>query len=236
VTIQSTKTPTLKRTYPHLSQVTDPMAQQTIRLLWDRIWDLEARLQASEATITDLISNANTNDAKIVVAQQDAHAALSLAQRAGEAALSETGPWIGAGELPGGGDGGNGQIGCAAAGATGHDTGGLLNAIRAGQIVCGTGNEFSWLKNPTATLAERLTNGEELLRRMIWHLKEAGFSAGRQLNPSGILSGDKLCVVVDGVTRVYDVFLSYETYGVPLQTQMLEYPNPNLQDDAGIPD
>jgi len=236
VTIEATPTPALKRTYPHLSQVTDPMAQQTIRLLWDRIWDLEARLQASEATIADLVSGHNTNNAQITVAQRGAEAALSLAQRAGVAATSETGPWVGAGELPGGGDGSGGQIGCAAAGATGHDTGGLLNAIRAGQIVCGTGNEFSWLKNPTATLAERLTNGEELLLRMIWHLKQAGFSAGRQLNPSGVLSGDKLCVVVDGVTRVYDVFLSYETFGSPLQTQMLEYPNPNLQDHAGIPD
>jgi hypothetical protein len=127
-------------------------------------------------------------------------------------------------------------VGCAAAGPSGHDTGGLLNPIRAGQIICGTGHEFPALKNPTADLATRQANAEQLLLRMIWHLREAGFSAGRQKNPSGEISNDKLCVVVDGVTRCYDVFIAYDEFTIPLVTTMTEVAPANLQDDAGWPD
>lgn len=224
----------VKRTYPHLGQVTDPMAQQTIRLLWDRLWALEERLQASESTITRLVSGHNTNEATITTVQKNADMALSLAQRVGEAAGSEAGG--GGGALPGGGDGGAGAIGCAAAGATGHDTGGLLNAIRAGQIVCGTGNEFPALKNATADLATRIANATELVARMIWHLREAGFTAGQQRNPSGIISDNKLCVVVDGVTRAYDVLRGKSDFANPMSTQMLEVAPADLVDYGGIPD
>lgn len=223
-----------KRTYPHVGEISDFPTSQTIRLLWDRIWALEERLQASEATIGQLVSGHNTNESTITTVQKNAEMALSLAQRVGEAAGSETGG--GSTPLPGGGDGGGGNIGCAAAGATGHDTGGLLNAIRAGQIVCGTGNEFPALKNATADLATREANAEQLMLRMVWHLRNAGFTAGRQRNPSGILSKDKLCVVVDGVTRAYDVFLGKGNYTVAMSTQMLEVAPPDLVDDPGIPD
>lgn len=224
----------VKRTYPHLSQVTDPMAQQTIRLLWDRIWALEERLQASEATITRLVSEHNTNEATLSVVQKNAEMALSLTQRVGETSGSETG--TGTTPLPGGGDGGAGQIGCASAGATGHDTGGLLNAIRAGQIICGTGNEFSALKNATADEATRKANAVELISRMIWHLKQAGFTAGQQRNPSGIISDNKLCVVVDGITRAYDVLRGKGDFTQPMDTQMMELGYVDLVDVAGTPD
>ena len=123
----------------------------------------------------------------------------------------------------------------AAAGATGHDTGGPLNAVRAGQLVCGTGNEFSALKNPVATSAIRQANLEELLRRMIWHLQQGGFTAGRQQNPSGVISQDKLTVIVDGVLRAYDVF-SGGPPSDPVTTHMDEVAPPVMVSDAGIPD
>lgn len=223
-----------RRAYPHVGEIKDWPAQQSTRLIWERVHDLEARLTAAQATITTLVAGHNTNEIAIAEATRKATTALALAQVPGRAPTSDTGNG-GNGDLPGGGDGGAGNVGCSAAGATGHDTGGLLNAIRAGQIVCGTGNEFSALKNPVATLAEREANLEELLRRMIWHLQLAGFSAGRQRNPSGVISKDKLTVVVDDVLRAYDVFGGVDPSD-PVPTQMSEVAPPEKVDDLGIPD
>jgi hypothetical protein len=225
--------PTIKRLYPHLGEVADPPASQTLRLLWDRIHDLEERLQQTETLNTKLIATANSNTAAAAQAQTTANRAVALAQNPGDAAMSATSDP--ATPLPGGGDGGAGATGCAAAGATGHDSGGPLNAVRAGQLICGTGNEFSALKNATATQAQRDANQEELLLRMIWHLKQGGFSAGRQQNPSGAISGDKLTVVVDAVLRAYDVFPGV-AFSAPLTTQMLEVAPPVMVDVPGTPD
>lgn len=235
MTIQATPRATLKRVFPHVTDIKDWPTGQTTKLIWERLHDLEERLQAAQATITTLVAGHNTNEATIASVGLDARQALVLSQQLG-AGGTGAGAGAGAGTLPGGGDGGGGNIGCSAAGPSGHDTGGLLNPIRAGQIVCGTGNEFAALKNVTATLAARQANAEELVLRMIWHLREAGFSAGRQMNPSGLISNDKLCVVVDGVTRAYDVFIAYDDYTIPLVTSMGEVSGANLQDDAGTPD
>ena len=232
MTIKEDAAKVFTKTYPHVGEIADPPTQQTIRLLWDRIHDLEARLSTSEGTVTKLVSGHNTNEASITKASQIARYAVGLFQKPGTPPTSVT---AGGEPLPGGGDGGAGEIGCGGAGPTGHDTGGLLNAIRAGQIVCGTGNEFPALKNPTATDAQREANMIELLRRMIWHLKQAGFTAGRQKNPSGRVSSDKLCVEVEGVVRVYDVFIGAAATD-PLKTHMGETAPANMQDDAGIPD
>ena len=235
--VTATARVTTTQAYPHVNEVADFPTQQTLRLLWDQVHDLRARLTAAEATITTLVTGHNTNETSLTDVSRKANAALALVMEPGEVTRSGTGE---GGtktdvELPGGGDGGAGAVGCSAAGATGHDTGGVLNAIRAGQIICGTGNEFSALKNAVATAAERDANLVELLRRMIWHLHLEGFTCGRQKNPSGAISKDKLCVVVDGVTRAYDVFPGVGP-SVPLTTQMVETAPPNLQDDAGIPD
>ena len=238
MTIIATPIAPIKRVYPHVGEVQDWTAQTSLRLLWDRIHDLEERLQASQATITTLIDAQNTTEITLTTVQRDANHALVLSQQIGADGTIVGGGASGtaAGDLPDGGDGGGGAIGCSAAGPTGHDSGGLLNPIRAGQIVCGTGNEFPALKNATADLATRQANAEQLLLRMIWHLREAGFSAGRQKNPSGAISNDKLCVVVDGVTRAYDVFAAYDDFTIPMGTIMSEVAPPNMQDDAGWPD
>lgn len=223
------------RKYPHVAETTDWNAQQSLRLLWDQVFALRDRLTAAEATLAALVAGHNTTETTAADALVKAQAALALTMQPGQPASSDTGGGGTDVDLPGGGDGGAGAIGCSAAGATGHDTGGLLNAIRAGQLICGTGNEFPALKNPTADQATRDANLVELLRRMIWHLQQGGFTAGRQQNPSGAISKDKLCVVVDGVTRAYDVFPGVD-FSVALTTQMVEVAPPNLQSDAGIPD
>lgn len=227
------------RTYPHVSEITDWKTAQTVRLLWDRIWALEERLQAAQGTVTTLVAGHNANETALVEVGKDVRQAIALSQRPGEVSASATlgGGASGGGDaLPGGGDGGGGNIGCQAAGPTGHDSGGLLNPIRAGQIVCGTGHEFSALLNATPDLATRDANAQELVLRMIWHLKQAGFTAGRQKNPSGAISNDKLTVVVDGITRAYDVLGAKGDITQAMSTTMGEVAPPNMVDDAGIPD
>jgi hypothetical protein len=237
VTITATPVTKGPRVFPHVTEIKEWEAQQSVRLLWDRIHDLEERLQAATATITQLVDGHNTNADQLAGVTQDAQTALAIAQRLGgiEGTGADGGGGGGGSTPPDGGDGGGGTAGCASAGATGHDTGGLLDAVRAGQIICGTGNEWSALKNVTADQATRDTNTVELLRRMIWHLQQAGFTSGRQKNPSGAISKDKLCVVVSTVLRVYDIFPGVD-YTQPLTTQMLETAPAVLIDDAGIPD
>lgn len=242
--IRSTPPTASKRVYPHVSEVQDWQTQQTIRLLWDRIFDLQEKLTAHDTTLQQLVDGHNANETTIASVTRDAQQALALSQQAGQAASSlpggggtgGSGGGTGGGGGGGGSDGGQGNVGCAAAGATGHDTGGLLNAVRAGQIVCGTGNEFSALKNATATIDLRKANNVEMVRRMIWHLRLAGFTAGRQKNPSGALSDNKLTVVVDNVLRAYDVLGGSANYTAPMTTQMNEVTPATLVDDAGIPD
>jgi hypothetical protein len=96
--------------------------------------------------------------------------------------------------------------------------------------VIGTGNEF-----PSLVKANTDAAGEQLMLRMIWHLKLAGFTAGRQKNPSGAISPDKLTVILtDGAQHVYDVFSTTPTG--PGDVHFNEVPLPNLQPDPGIPD
>lgn len=248
MTIKATDPTPIKRVFPHVDEVQDWRAQSSLRLAWDRIHDLAERLEASQTTITDLVAGHNANETSLTTVRRDARQALSLSQQlAGGAAPSGATPSGEVADGDGGGvggdggggvpedDGGGGAIGCQAAGPTGHDTGGLLNAIRAGQIVCGTGNEFSALRNPVWINAQRALNNIELVRRMIWHLRRAGFEAGRQRNPSGAISEQKLCVVVDGVTRAYEVLDGVDK-SVQTPTQMQEVWPADMQDDPGIPD
>ena len=245
MTIRATDPSAIKRAYPHVSEVEDWRAQATIRLVWDRVHDLEERLQAAQATITDLVAGHNTNEATLSTISRDVREVLSVSQQPVAAVGAGAGVGTGGSSggidvgdgliLPGGGDDGAAAEGCAAAGATGHDTGGLLSAVRAGQLACGTCHEFPALLNPVPDVATRQANLEQMILRVIWHLRQAGFTAGRQRNPSGAISADKFCVEVDGVMRVYDMFIGVGiTEAVP--TGMREAGMPEMVDDAGIPD
>lgn len=135
----------------------------------------------------------------------------------------------------GGTDDGLGSQGCQSAGSDGHVTG-SLTAVLAGQIVCGTGNEFPALKAVTGDQATRDSNAVQLLRRMIWHLQLAGFTAGRQVNPSGLTSGDKLTVQIEGEMRAYDVFTDADNFAIPLTTHMNQVFPADYLADSGIAD
>ena len=71
---------------------------------------------------------------------------------------------------------------------------------------------------------------------MIWHLQLAGFQAGRQKNPSGAISGDKMTIFVDGAWHAFDVFRSVGTAGFATEVIFLEVFPPSTLADGGIPD
>lgn len=72
--------PRLARQYPHVDAITDWRAQQTARLLWDRVFDLEERLQSSEQTAGDLVPISNSQDDYLASLQALAGEALTIAQ------------------------------------------------------------------------------------------------------------------------------------------------------------
>jgi hypothetical protein len=225
--------PVLSRQYPHVDDIKDWRAQQSIRLLWDRVFALEARLQATETTAGDLVTATNAQDDQLQTLDRQAGDTAALLQVT-RREVTEAG---GGGPLPGGGDGGQGADGCAAAGSDGHVTASAHNAYEAGQIVCGTGAEFPALLAATGgDMAVRQANAEELLKRMIWHLKQAGFVAGLQRNPSGKVSNNKLCVITEGITRAYDVLRAANDPTIAMGTGMDEVAPPDLVDEAGIAD
>jgi hypothetical protein len=189
VAVTPTDPATLRTQYPHVDAITDWRAQQSIRLLWDRVFDLEARLQGIEATQVTLVDATNIQEANLSAVARDAKEALAIAQRT----PIERGVLDGSGGGDGSPttDGGLGMAGCDVAGATGDAVGpftGLdLTVTNAGSVVCGVGNEFPALLVATATRAIRHTNRDELLDRIVWHLGQAGFAAARYHTTEGML-------------------------------------------------
>jgi hypothetical protein len=151
-----------------------------------------------------------------------------------------TGPWSDtqAFKVPipsagGGGGGGGGGASCGA-NPSKHIGGAALDTTRAERIVYATGEEFPCLLAVFPTEDEAIINAEQLLRRMIWHLRAAGFQANRQRNPSGLISNDKLTINIGG-WHVYDVMtLGYA--GVAGRVTFNEVPLPDPVPDTGIPD
>jgi hypothetical protein len=117
-----------------------------------------------------------------------------------------------------------------------HVAAGPLTAARAQQVVFATSNEFAHLKAPRSTEAQARAAGEELLRRTIWHLRVAGYQSGRQKNPSGAISNDKLTVAIDGAWRAYDIFMDYGAPGVAMRVIFKEVFPANSLADSGISD
>lgn len=178
--VELTATPTLKRQYPHVDDVKDWRAQQSLRLLWDRTFALEARLQALEATAGDLVEATNQQETQL------ADVALKADQALAEVQLANTAESVAAGALKD--DHGLGALGCAAAGATGDIgpfTGDDRTLENAGKVICGVGTEWASLCVATATLVARQTNADEMLDRIVWHLNQAGFAAARYPTPAG---------------------------------------------------
>lgn len=169
--IDEVKVEALKRQFPHVDDIKDWRAQQTIRLLWDRIFDLEGRLQAAEGTVGSLVEASNTQETILADVARKADAALA------SATLTRTEVADVEGSKD---DHGLGAAGCAASGATG-DIGTVteLTLENVGKIICGTGHEYPTLLAATATRAIREANRDELMDRIVWHLGQAGYAAAR---------------------------------------------------------
>lgn len=258
---------TQPRIYPHVDQVTDLHAKQSLRLLWDQHADLLSTVQAQQQTLTAIQSQVTAVTASAASAQQTANDAVAIAGKpvSSDAAASATvlGGGVGGGGVgggigggggsPGGGGGGTGSddpsdggaagSGCALGNPTGHvDAGSPLTAYVAGSIICGTCREFPALLAAAPDQATRDANQAELLGRVIWHLQNAGFTAGKQQNPSGAISGDKVTVQVQDPTGAggtlflaYD-FLSGPPFSEPLNYHCNQVSPAHYVPDGGIPD
>lgn len=86
--------PAVRHQYPHVDGIEDWRAQQTTRLLWDRVFDLEERLQSSEKTTGDLVDISNSQDDHLGSLAATALATESLLQiaRGGGESGGEPGP------------------------------------------------------------------------------------------------------------------------------------------------
>jgi len=219
----------LDRLYPHLDQVKEWPINQTCRLLWDRTFGLQEQFNAASINIQNIaaaLNDLNTLVEQVRIVAQQAYAStqapgLSIPP---PGSLPESCP-----------DDNECRAGVNAAPATG-DVGVVAQTrYEAGRVIGGTGNEYPLLLAPTATDTDRENNNEELLRRMIWHLQQAGFTAGRQRNPSSAISKDKLTVQADGELWAFDVFQGVDiTDAVPVQA--IRVCPADYVADAGIPD
>jgi hypothetical protein len=117
-----------------------------------------------------------------------------------------------------------------------HVAAGPTSYERAAAVVFATAGEFPWLSAPYPTDGQAVAASEELLRRTIWHLQLAGFQSGRQRNPSGAISNDKLTIVIEGAWRAYDIFMDYGVAGKTTRVIFLELGSGNPIPDSGIPD
>ena len=112
---------------------------------------------------------------------------------------------------------------------------GPLSVDRAKAVVDATAAEFPSLTAVYGSDGEAVAAADQLLLRTIWHLQLAGYDAGRQRNPSGAISSDKLTINIDGRWHAYDIFsLGYA--GVASRVIFLEVFPANPIADGGIPD
>jgi hypothetical protein len=98
--LRATDPAVLKRQFPHVDDVKDWRAQQSLRLLWDRIFALEERLQAVLATQGDLVSATNRQDDQLTAVDRKADEALAIAQVTREEQRRATGTLPGEATIP----------------------------------------------------------------------------------------------------------------------------------------
>lgn len=110
-----------------------------------------------------------------------------------------------------------------------------LSADHARQIVFDTANEFYNLTRVFSSDQAATDAATELLGRTIWHLQQAGFQAGKQRNPSGLISGDKVTIQIEGAWHIYDIF-SLGFAGRATTVQFVELTGADTVPDSGIPD
>jgi hypothetical protein len=221
--------------YPHLKQIKDADAQAATRILYDRIFQVE-QLIAGTGGVTSQIAAVSAQQAQQAAAVQTQITQLSVASTGTSVALGGAFPSGGGGSTPGGGGGGGQSSDCTGAPGTGHIPAGELTYTRFVQIVCGTGTEWAQYRAPVATVAIRQANAENLIERMIWHLQQGGFNAGRQRNPSTAISRDKLACVILTETRAFDMFRDYDNNTITMQVGPNEVFPADLVASSGISD
>jgi hypothetical protein len=107
---------------------------------------------------------------------------------------------------------------------------------RAQQVINNTAAEFPYNTAPHHDVGLKTRLTEELLLRTIWHLHLAGFQAGRQRNPSGAISIDKLTILINGSWIAVDIYTNFDVPGVPLGVIWWPVTPPNHVPEGGIPD
>lgn len=225
------------KTYPHVTEITDWPAQQSIKLLWDKLHDHESRLRAGVANDQQWVTAANASADAVKAAQLTADHALAqagagvAASDVGTGGGGESGGDGGSPDDPEAGDGFNNRF------ATGHPPAlpVPLTSYTAGQIVGGVANEFPALFANYPSDAETVAACQEYVLRTIWHLQQAGFVAGRQRNPSLLISNDKITIFIDGTYRAYDI-ASLGGAGSPNVPHIIRVSPADYVADAGTPD
>lgn len=217
-----------KRIYPHVQGIKDDPTRKTIRLLWDKMFSATEGLNAAQndlrtanGTIVELQGHVTKLQKQII------QASASSTVTPKNTNFNTTPPNV---------DDGLGAQGCATNTGTGHVDPSLpLDPVTAGMIVCGTALEWSALVEPAVDQPTRDANQAELLERIIWHLNLAGYTAGRQQNPTGVISGDKITILIEGNLRAYDVFQG-AAFDQFIVTHMIQVWPPVQINDGGTPD
>jgi hypothetical protein len=206
--------PTTRRgDYPQVGMVTDPAAQQTIRLLWDRVQKIQADHDTLQAAHDTLATSVTTLTAASAATMRQVQAFRVVA----------TPP--------------------ATRGVPPPDTGGTTPPVVTGgpdttdvlAIINATAAQYSNLTQIFDTDDAATAAAQELLLRIIWHLQVGGFNAGRQKNPSGAISNDKITVFLAAAWHAYDIFtLGYAGHATTVH--LFEIGGPNTVPETGIAD
>ncbi len=226
--------------YNFLTQIRDRAVRDAIKVLTDRVNQLETQADSIGQLTAPLAANLDAANHRLTAvanptADTDAVNYITL-KRYVEGRLSSAGLIDASGQAvtPTDSDGGQTAAGVAAAGPDGHPSVSGLTAYNAGLIIGGVAHEFPALVAPAADNATFDANRLELLRRTIWHLIAFGFTAGRQQNPSGLVSTDKIALIEDGNLRAFDCYTGTFTTGITVQA--IQVAPPVLSPDSGIPD
>ena len=204
------------QTLPRLvngAQITDPPTRESLRVIYDMVYQLQTShdtLSAAHDTLATKVTAVSTTAGQLnrQVSALKSTAAPTTRNRSG-----------GSPDTPG----------------DNHTPPGAVDTTQALAVITATAAEYPSLVSTFPTDAEALTAADELLRRILWHLQIAGFQAGRQRNPSGLISQDKITLFLGGAWHAYDIFtLGYA--GHPTTVHLFEISGANSVPDTGIPD
>ncbi len=224
---------------PHVPAVKDPAAQRSLAEVWTRLFEMTQRVDAATAENARLRQEITSLGTSHAALQQRVRTITALGAPSTAPGAGTMGPGGGTTTPPPSDDAGQGSLGCATAGSTGHLTPGTaLTLVVAGQIVCGTAQEFPALLAVEVDQPTRDANQSQLLDRMVWHMNLAGFPCSRYPTTNGrpwILLFD-----FQGAQYAYRVIdYAASDFSVPYTTLMVfggRSPGVSTTPDGGTPD